>query len=199
MSRQSQAGVAPGPPTDRPGSPHEAQPAIELDEDAAYAPEQAPRAYASPTVELSRANESTPGGAVWSGLCGVQARASTCAPVGPGAAVRCQAASPADLPRVGAVRQVPQRPRRAAHVSAYPIDQEALLYDAALQTVYHLNSTAYGVWCLCDGRTPTDIARAMTGAFDVSFETALAHTREVVEVLTIGELLFEDHEDGPRS
>jgi hypothetical protein len=108
--------------------------------------------------------------------------------------------TPADesVPSVGEWHHAPSRPRRAPHVSEYPVDDDALLYDVSLQTVYQLNATAYYVWRRCDGRTIDDVARSLVRAFSIDAATAIQHVREVIELLSIGALLTEDVANAPR-
>ncbi|MCA9254345.1 MAG: PqqD family protein [Phycisphaerales bacterium] len=56
-----------------------------------------------------------------------------------------------------------QRPlARREGLQVFPLDDEAIVYDLARDTVHYLNITARRVWECCDGvRTPADIARIL--------------------------------------
>jgi hypothetical protein len=80
-------------------------------------------------------------------------------------------------------------PTRNEGIQEYPIDGEALLFDPQTQTLYQLNETALAVWRSCDGRTIRDVARNLTTRFDVEFETALRHARDLMGLFCARSLL----------
>jgi hypothetical protein len=88
----------------------------------------------------------------------------------------------------------PPTPRlsRRAGVLEYSLDGEALLWEPALRTLFHLNDTARFIWRCCDGRTLFEVAEAMIGAFDVELDQARTQAAEVVGLLTMAGLLRED-------
>ncbi|HPF38880.1 MAG TPA: PqqD family protein [Phycisphaerae bacterium] len=51
---------------------------------------------------------------------------------------------------------------RREGLQVFPLDDEAIVYDLARDTVHYLNFTARSVWEYCDGvRSPADIARIL--------------------------------------
>ena len=58
-------------------------------------------------------------------------------------------------------------PRRRDGLRPFPIDDEAVVYDVAHDSVHYLNRTAWFIWEKCDGtREPAEIAAEMAQAFD---------------------------------
>jgi len=88
-----------------------------------------------------------------------------------------------------------ESPVRRIDVHAYPIDDEALVYDPQTQSLYQLNETAFAIWRRCDGRTLREIASALAGTYDVDPQAALDHVSEVVQVLAIGGLFAQEATD----
>jgi hypothetical protein len=59
----------------------------------------------------------------------------------------------------------PSRPFRRADVRLYAIDDEAVLYDLAHDTVHYLNNTSLFIWERCDGtRTAEELAVELAAA-----------------------------------
>ena len=74
-------------------------------------------------------------------------------------------------------------------VFIYPIDNEALMYDPAIQTLHHLNETAYYVWCHYDSQSAEDLANTLAHRYNVDIQTAFNHVTEVIRLFRIGGLL----------
>lgn len=71
-------------------------------------------------------------------------------------------------------------PGRLTDVRVERLDDEALVITPT-GAVHRLNATALLVWEHCDGtRTTLGIAELLTRAFEVDFETALAHVEEAI-------------------
>ncbi len=67
------------------------------------------------------------------------------------------------------------RLRRVEGIAWREIDGEAVLVNVRSDEVIHLNPTASFLWSSLDGQaTLEEIARSMTGEFDVEADTALA-------------------------
>lgn len=64
-------------------------------------------------------------------------------------------------------------------LETFELEDEAVIYDLARDTVHYLNRTARRVWECCDGvRTSADIRRELTMAL-VAGESNVAHERIV--------------------
>ncbi len=65
-------------------------------------------------------------------------------------------------------------PRRRNRIAHQIIDGEAVLYDPQSRHTHRMNQTALWVWQACDGRSTTrQLARRLTKAYEVPFDTAL--------------------------
>lgn len=85
----------------------------------------------------------------------------------------------------GADKPVP-RPE----VSAYPLDDELVVYDSASAEAYVLNQTAARIWTLCDGsRTAPAVARDIAATYSLDYQQALADVHEFVSNLRRAGLL----------
>ncbi len=83
-------------------------------------------------------------------------------------------------------------PARRNDVRAYVVDGGAVLFEPRRKKAILLNQTALAVWHRCDGRaTIRETAEAMSGEYDVVFETALDHVEELVALFSSSNLL--DH------
>ncbi len=66
-------------------------------------------------------------------------------------------------------------------VSAYPLDDEIVIYTPADGQAFVLNATAARIWELCDGtRTDLDMAREIAEAYDQDEAQVLADVRELI-------------------
>jgi len=95
----------------------------------------------------------------------------------------------------GAALKATARPVRPGHIQEYPLDGEALLFDARTQTIYQLNETAYAVWRGCEGRTIRDLALDVAARFEVDPKTASEHILELVGLFLGGGLLTLEARD----
>ena len=69
-------------------------------------------------------------------------------------------------------------------VSAYPLDDEIVIYTPADGQAFVLNPTAARIWELCDGtRTDVDMAREIAAAYGQDDAEVLADVRELIEGL----------------
>jgi PqqD family protein of HPr-rel-A system len=76
------------------------------------------------------------------------------------------------------------RPAPAPEVTAYPVDDELVLYDARNGQGYVLNPTAARIWSLCDGSlTSSAVAEAMSEAYALPYDEALSDVRECLDYL----------------
>lgn len=182
MRRECDIGVARGPSAESASDTGAKRSDHRNDDGTSGVSADAARAYSSPRIQRSDAGEpaGAPTGVEWGK-----------APVVESDRLRVAIADE-DVLKVGGWHDVLARPVRGRHVSEYPIDHDALLYDGRWQTVYHLNTTAYYVWRHCDGRPIDEIANALSEEFGVARETAIEHVREVIELLSIGGLLTGD-------
>lgn len=89
-------------------------------------------------------------------------------------------------------------------VSAYPLDDELVLYEPRSGEAYLLNPTGARVWALCDGSRGTGaIARELAGAFGLRGEQVVADVTDIIVALQQARLLtsaeVEDGESGDPS
>lgn len=182
MRRECDIGVARGPSAESASDARAERPDHQNDDGTSGASADAARAYISPQIQRTHAGE--PAGARTDVEWGVTAVVESDRPR--------PASADEDVLKVGGWHDVLARPSRGRHVSEYPVDHDALLYDGRWQTVYHLNTTAYYVWRHCDGRPIDEIANSLSEEFGVARETAIEHVREVIELLSIGGLLTGD-------
>jgi len=182
MRRESDIGVARGPSAESASDTGAKRSDRRNDDDTSSVAAGPARAYISPQIQRTDAGEAAGArtGVEW----GV-------APVLDSDRPR-PAIADGPVVKVGGRHDVPSRPRRSQHVSEYPVDHDALLYDGRWQTVYHLNTTAYHIWRHCDGKPIDEIANSLSDKFGVTRDTAIEHVREVIELLGIGGLLSED-------
>jgi hypothetical protein len=94
-----------------------------------------------------------------------------------------------DLSRLNSIvngrAPAPQR-----EVSAYPLDDELVVYDTRLSQAYVLNSTAARIWSLFDGsRSVESVAGEIAADYALGFDQALADVRELVDDLQRAGLL----------
>jgi Coenzyme PQQ synthesis protein D (PqqD) len=83
-----------------------------------------------------------------------------------------------------------ERPTACPDVSAYPLDDELVLYEARRGQAYVLNRTAAQIWGLCDGsRTTLAVAQAIAGAYPVTYTEVLTDVCECLEHLRHAGLL----------
>jgi pyrroloquinoline quinone biosynthesis protein D len=76
------------------------------------------------------------------------------------------------------------RPTACSDVTAYPVDDELVLYDPRSSQAFVLNPTAAQIWRLCDGsRTIAALAEAMAAAYALAYEEALTDVWECLEHL----------------
>jgi PqqD family protein of HPr-rel-A system len=69
-------------------------------------------------------------------------------------------------------------------VSAFPLDDELVLYEPAAGLTYVLNPTAAFIWSRCDGsRTLEQLASEVTGAYGVDAARALSDVAQLLEQL----------------
>lgn len=79
---------------------------------------------------------------------------------------------------------------RSPQVSAFPLDDELVLFDPRNGQSYVLNPTAARVWEWCDGsRTLEALARALASAYALDEAQALADVSDLVEGLRRARLL----------
>ena len=84
-----------------------------------------------------------------------------------------------------------QWPVPSDDVSAFPLDDDLVLYDARQGIGYVLNSTAARIWELCDGsRTVAAVAREIAAAYELPYQQALADVDEFVADLRRAGLLI---------
>jgi PqqD family protein of HPr-rel-A system len=77
-------------------------------------------------------------------------------------------------------------------VSELPLDDDLVLYDPGTGLAHILNPTASHIWALCDGlRTTGSMARAISAAFGVERQQALADVHAFVHELREAGLLAE--------
>ena len=75
------------------------------------------------------------------------------------------------------------------NVFIYPIDNEALIYNPAVQTLHHLNETAYYVWSHYDSQSAEDFANAFAHKYNVEIHTAIDHIIKVIKLFRNRSLL----------
>ncbi len=74
------------------------------------------------------------------------------------------------------------RPSWRAETSAFPLDDELVVYDADSGRSYVLNPTAACIWELCDGlHSLPAIAQQLCVAFAIPYERALDDVRELID------------------
>jgi hypothetical protein len=84
------------------------------------------------------------------------------------------------------------RPSKSNRVSAFPLEDELVLHDASSGAAYVLDRVAAHVWQLCDGSHTTEaLASALTAAFAVDHQTALADVHAFVQELHDAGLLSD--------
>ena len=94
------------------------------------------------------------------------------------------------------------RPLAHPDVSAYPLDDEVVIYAPTDGQAFVLNPTAARIWALCDGtRTDVTMAREIAEAYGQDEEQVLADVRELIDGLSAaGLVLFDgpvaDHANG---
>lgn len=82
------------------------------------------------------------------------------------------------------------RPTPHPEVSAFPLDDELVLFDGRTGEAHVLNRTGAHIWGLCDGtRTVAQVARGTASRFGVSFRQALGDTRELLGELAHADLI----------
>jgi PqqD family protein of HPr-rel-A system len=82
------------------------------------------------------------------------------------------------------------RPRPAADVSTYALDDDLVLYDARTTAAHVLNSTAAHIWRLCDGsRDLSALASQLAAAFALEPSQARADVADLVTSLHAAGLL----------
>jgi PqqD family protein of HPr-rel-A system len=109
-------------------------------------------------------------------------------PVQAAARARVSDAAPVPAPVVAS-----DRPRPHEEVSAYPLDDELVVYDGRSAQVHVLNATAATLWPLLDGATSVAaLAEALAERFALNDARALADTVELVERLRDADLLAAD-------
>lgn len=87
-------------------------------------------------------------------------------------------------------------PRRRGDLHCHLLDGEAILYDAAFNTTYRLNDTAYRVWRLCDGeRDLNAIAHRVCEIYCVEMAQATEDVHTLVDQMRAQGLL-RDAEGG---
>lgn len=80
-------------------------------------------------------------------------------------------------------------PARRRDVVIERFDREAILVDPRNDHSHRLNQTALVVWRACDGRSTThEIARRLTGAYDVELDDALDCVDQLVALFARLEL-----------
>ena len=86
------------------------------------------------------------------------------------------------------------RPLAHPDVSAYPLDDEVVIYAPTDGQAFVLNPTAARIWALCDGtRTDVVMAREIAEAYGQDEEQVLADVRELIDGLSAaGLVLFEE-------
>jgi PqqD family protein of HPr-rel-A system len=73
------------------------------------------------------------------------------------------------------------RPLARPDVSAYPLDDEIVIYTPADGQAFVLNPTAARIWELCDGtRTDAAMAREIAEAYGQDEARVLADVRELI-------------------
>jgi hypothetical protein len=86
-----------------------------------------------------------------------------------------------------------RQPQTRADLSAYPLDDELVIYDPENGESYILNPTGRLVWERCDGRrTSSDIAREIAALHGVSAANALTHVTELIATFEQSNLLTND-------
>jgi len=74
-----------------------------------------------------------------------------------------------------------KHPAAGPNVSAYPLDDDLVVYDADTRQGFILNGTAAQIWELSDGsRTPTELAEEVARAYGVEYAQALADVEELL-------------------
>lgn len=82
------------------------------------------------------------------------------------------------------------RPVVAAEISAFPLDDELVIYDARTGEAYTLNHTGARIWAWCDGaHTVARMAELLATAFALAYESALDDVLELVTELERANLL----------
>ena len=76
------------------------------------------------------------------------------------------------------------RPIRQSDVSAFPLDDELVLYEPEAGSTFVLNPTASFIWSLCDGdRTLEEVAEELADRYGVSEQQALSDVAALLESL----------------
>jgi PqqD family protein of HPr-rel-A system len=82
------------------------------------------------------------------------------------------------------------RPTVLAEVSAYPVDDELVVYDGRRGQGFVLNATAARIWSLCDAsRTTEQITLTIATEYGLEYADALADVCECLEHLQRAGLL----------
>jgi hypothetical protein len=75
-------------------------------------------------------------------------------------------------------------------VTAYPLDDDLVLYHPDRPQAYVLNRTGARIWELCDGtRNPGAIARAIARGYQLDYRQALGDVQELLQDLRHAGLL----------
>lgn len=82
------------------------------------------------------------------------------------------------------------RPQKRANIRAHRIEGEAVLYNEADRTTFHLNETAVFIWDSCDGhRTLGDLGRMLSECYEVEAVTAQDDVDQIVAFLADSQLV----------
>ena len=112
----------------------------------------------------------------------------------------CHTVVPVDCARMTTPDREPSsspsdRPIPESDVTAYPLDDELVLYDARTTVAHVLNPSAAKIWELCDGsRTLPELAQALSLTYGLDPQRAETDVSELVGTMRASGLLA-----GPRS
>ena len=76
------------------------------------------------------------------------------------------------------------KPAPLSGVSAFPLDDELVLYEPNAGATYVLNPTAAFIWSLCDGdRTAQEVAEELADAYGIDERQAVTDVTTLLDTL----------------
>jgi PqqD family protein of HPr-rel-A system len=89
------------------------------------------------------------------------------------------------------------RPAPHSEVSAYPLDDDLVVYDGRNGQAFVLNQTAARIWGLVDGsRTLDAMANELVASYGIEYERALADVQEFLKSVEERGLLARRRKSG---